>query len=129
MFAAGCELGDRQPEQQIARDRRSPAIARDRPPSHARPMRWHFGLVLCLLVAGCGTQRGDKRVGDRCANASECADGYCVAGIHGDEPACTKTCGQTDQCPRGWACSGVTEDNVLVCAFGAPTPFGIGARE
>ena len=89
---------------------------------------WLALLVLCL--GGCGEEpRGDKGMGDVCGDARECRHGYCVAGVAGGEPACTRSCGSTEDCPRGWACSAVTEDNVLVCSRGAPTPFGVGARE
>lgn len=86
-----------------------------------------FALVVCL---GCGAEeRGNKQMGERCADTQECSRGLCVGGVSGDAPVCTRSCASTEDCPRGWACSGVTEDNVLVCSFGAPTPFGIGARE
>ncbi len=85
-----------------------------------------FGLLLCL---GCGAERGDKPVGEPCGGDGECRHGLCVGGVRGDDPVCTRSCASTDDCPRGWACSGVTQSNVLVCSYGAPTPFGVGARE
>ncbi len=86
-------------------------------------------LAVALLALGCSAERGDKQMGERCADTNECARGLCVGGVRGAEPVCTRSCASTDDCPRGWACSGVTQDQVLVCSFGAPTPFGIGARE
>ena len=83
---------------------------------------------LLTVLASCGG-RGDKTIGDPCASASECQEGLCVGGQAGEDPVCTVSCGRTEDCPRGWSCSGVTEGNVLVCSHGAPTPFGIGARE
>lgn len=68
-------------------------------------------------------------MGEPCASNAECQEGVCVGGVRGDAPVCTRSCASTDQCPRGWACSGVTRGNLLVCSHGAPTPFGIGARE
>lgn len=83
-----------------------------------------------LLLFGCGAgERGDGATGDSCGRDWDCAHGYCVAGVAGDEPACTISCSDTAECPRGWACSAVTGENVLVCQRGAPTPFGIGANE
>lgn len=90
---------------------------------------WAVPLVALLSCGSCGAERGDKPVGARCSAPEECAHGLCVAGVRGEEPVCTRSCASTRECPRGWACSGVTGDNVLVCAYGAPTPFGIGARE
>jgi hypothetical protein len=85
-------------------------------------------LAFCALtLLGCG--RGDKETGDRCGADDECARGYCVLGVDGEEATCTHSCASTEECPRGWACSGVTQRNVLVCSRGAPTPFGVGARE
>lgn len=86
-----------------------------------------FGLA---LAAGCGEEkRGDVADGEPCQSARECRHGYCVAGSDGNDPVCTRSCSSTSECPRGWACSGVTEENVLICTQGAPTPFGVGARE
>ncbi len=85
-------------------------------------------LVGACVLASCGG-RGEKRFGQPCAGDTDCARGYCIAGVHGSGPVCTRSCASTDECPRGWACSGVTEHNVLVCSHGAPTPFGVGARE
>jgi hypothetical protein len=81
------------------------------------------------LACGCGEARGEKRMGEACASNAECSEGVCVGGVRGDDPVCTRSCANTEECPRGWACSGVTQGNVLVCSYGAPTPFGIGARE
>jgi len=83
------------------------------------------------LLVGCGgePERGDKADGESCRSAAECEHGYCVADSSGQDPVCTRSCGATNDCPRGWACSGVTEDQVLVCTRGAPTPFGVGARQ
>ncbi|HJL20298.1 MAG TPA: hypothetical protein RMH99_31820 [Sandaracinaceae bacterium LLY-WYZ-13_1] len=87
-------------------------------------------LALVLFMLGCGSaERGDKPVGEPCEDRAECQSGYCVADSNGEGAVCTRTCGSTEECPRGWACSGVTEENVLVCTQGAPTPFGLGARE
>ena len=79
-----------------------------------------FGFLLAL---GCGG-RGDKEMGATCAGNDECADGQCVAGVDGDEGACTRTCAGDDQCPEGWTCSGATADMVLVCVHGRATPLG-----
>jgi hypothetical protein len=94
-----------------------------------RVLPFAVGLAWLALAAGCGTSRGTKGMGDPCSSSQECSEGVCVGGVHGDAPACTRSCARTEECPRGWACSGVTEGNLLVCSFGAPTPFGIGARE
>ena len=82
-----------------------------------------------VLVLGCGAERGDKPTGEPCGDANECRHGLCVAGIAGDEPVCTHSCAAAADCPRGWACSGVTEENVLVCTRGASNPFGNGANQ
>jgi len=87
-------------------------------------------IVLVLFVgphlhaAGCEEERGQARVGDRCAADRDCARGLCVAGVAGSEPTCTVSCGASDDCPRGWSCSGVTAGGVLVCRRGPATPFG-----
>lgn len=89
-------------------------------------------LALGLALAGaCGEEetRGELPDGETCARGADCRHGYCVGGAAGEDPVCTRSCGATSDCPRGWACSGVTEENVLVCTRGAPTPFGVGARE
>jgi len=89
-----------------------------------------FGAALGLALAACSDgSRGDGRVGEACQEADDCRHGLCVGGVAGDAPVCTVSCASTDECPRGWACSGLTGDNVLVCTQGAPTPFGVGARE
>ena len=85
--------------------------------------------LLAGLAAGCGSQRGDKAMGESCGDANECRHGLCVEGVAGDHSVCTRSCRATSECPRGWACSGVTEGNVLVCTQGSPTPFGFGTRE
>lgn len=92
---------------------------------------WRTLLLAGLVAWGCGEAppRGEKADGERCASAAECAHGYCVADGAGQNAVCTRSCGATADCARGWACSGVTDENVLVCTQGAPTPFGIGARE
>ena len=86
-----------------------------------------LGACVALLL-GCGA-RGNKPSGEPCERAEECRHGLCVGGVSGDEPVCTQSCAAAADCPRGWACSGVTEQNVLVCTRGAPTPFGIGTNE
>lgn len=90
-------------------------------------------LFVALAVAalgGCGEEpRGTKAMGEPCGDARECRHHLCVAGASGEDPVCTRSCGSTEECPRGWACSGVTSENVLICSRGAPTPFGVGARE
>ena len=83
----------------------------------------------CLLTAGCQPERGDKGMGEACGAAEECVHGLCVAGVAGPEPVCTRSCADTEECPRGWSCSGVTAARVLVCQRGAGNPFGVGARE
>ncbi|GAB5548231.1 MAG: hypothetical protein SangKO_079910 [Sandaracinaceae bacterium] len=89
-----------------------------------------LGLVWVALCFGCSDgSRGDGRTGESCQEADDCRHGLCVAGVAGDAPVCTISCASTDECPRGWACSGLTSDNVLICTQGAPTPFGVGARE
>lgn len=97
-----------------------------------RPMRRLLPCLLALawaVLAACGSGRGDKAMGEPCGANDECREGVCVGGVRGDDPVCTRSCATTSECPRGWACSGVTQGNVLVCSHGAPTPFGIGARE
>lgn len=87
-------------------------------------------LLLLALVACDDGSRGNASQGEACVRDRDCRVGLCVAGVAGGEDgACTVSCGTTDDCPRGWACSGVTQDRVLVCQRGAPTPFGIGAHE
>jgi hypothetical protein len=92
------------------------------PPMRTGP----FGLTaLALSLAtlfGCG--RGDARTGERCAQDRDCARGLCVAGVAGQNAACTVSCGSDDECPDGWSCTGVTQANVVVCSRGAATPFG-----
>ena len=85
--------------------------------------------ILGILTMGCGVERGDKQLGDPCGDPHECRHGLCVEGVSGPEPVCTRSCAGARDCPRGWACGGVTQDNVLICTRGAPTPFGIGANE
>jgi hypothetical protein len=75
------------------------------------------------LVAGCGG-RGDQRFDQPCSKDEDCARGLCVAGVHGNDPVCTKSCARGEDCPEGWSCSGVTATNVLVCSHGSATPFG-----
>jgi hypothetical protein len=95
-----------------------------------RPGPWALLALVGALLLGCGEpERGDKADGEPCQSAAECDHGFCVADASGEDAVCTRSCGSTSDCPRGWACSGVTEDDVLVCTRGAPTPFGIGARE
>ncbi|MGF1466145.1 MAG: hypothetical protein ACFCGT_08415 [Sandaracinaceae bacterium] len=89
-----------------------------------------FVVALFVVAAGCGAPaRGEGGIGEPCREDRDCARGYCVAGVKGDAPACTISCATTAECPSGWACSAVTQDQVLVCSQGAPTPFGIGANE
>lgn len=87
--------------------------------------------ALALGACGQGEQAGagDREVGEACTAAAQCEHGLCAAGVAGEEPVCTRSCGDTSECPRGWSCSGVTDDNVLVCQRGAGNPFGVGARE
>ena len=83
------------------------------------------GFVVALLfwaLVGCG--RGDARTGERCAQDRDCARGLCVAGVSGEHPVCTVSCGSDDECPSGWSCTGVTQANVVVCSRRAATPFG-----
>ena len=86
-------------------------------------------LALTVSLVACGGGRRDKGMGEPCGDADECRHALCVGGVAGDAPVCTRSCATATDCPRGWACSGVTGDNVLVCTRGAPTPFGIGANE
>jgi hypothetical protein len=87
-----------------------------------RPMR--AALLALFLLAACGG-RGERRFGEHCSSDNECQHGLCVGGVHGDAPVCTLSCGTTTDCPSGWSCHGVTQANVLVCAAGASTPFGM----
>ncbi|MDQ3033534.1 MAG: hypothetical protein M3Y87_14035 [Myxococcota bacterium] len=80
-------------------------------------------LALALLGAGCASPRGDTQFDERCGGDRECQRGLCVGGVHGDAPVCTISCAHETECPQGWSCRGVTQDNVLVCAFGGATPF------
>lgn len=81
-------------------------------------------LFALVLVAGCGG-RGNVRFGERCHSDEECARGLCVAGVAGHNAVCTISCATGDDCPTGWSCHGVTQANVVVCAAGASTPFGM----
>ena len=93
-------------------------------------MRWSTAaLLLSLAAAACATERGDKHVGEPCTDAAECRHALCVEGVGGETAVCTRSCSTASDCPRGWACAGVTDDNVLVCTRGSPTPFGIGVNE
>ncbi len=87
-----------------------------------RSMRPSTAAWMLLLLAGCG--RGDARTGAPCSRDTDCAHGLCVAGVAGQEPACTISCMESEDCPEGWTCSGVTQRNVVVCARGSATPFG-----
>ncbi len=80
-------------------------------------------LALALLTA-CGG-RGNVGFGERCRSDDECARGLCVAGVSGRSAVCTISCATGEDCPTGWSCHGVTQANVLVCAAGASTPFGM----
>ena len=87
-------------------------------------------IVVAVAVAvagsaavGCGSS-ATKTFDQPCGGDSECTSGLCVAGVHGAEPVCTKSCGNAEDCPEGWACAGMTANNVLVCTHGAATPFG-----
>lgn len=82
-------------------------------------------LVAWIAVAGCDDGAGGSReLGDRCERGEDCSSGLCVGGVDGDEPRCTRSCATELECPRGWSCSGVTENDILVCRKGAATPFG-----
>lgn len=85
-------------------------------------------IALAVLAAGCAAPRGDTRFGERCAGDRECQRGLCVSGVHGDAPVCTISCARETDCPQGWSCHGVTQANVLVCAFGGATPFDPAAQ-
>ncbi|MEO0324447.1 MAG: hypothetical protein AAF447_15910 [Myxococcota bacterium] len=81
-------------------------------------------LTGALLVApGCAGAR-EGAVGDACAHRNECASGLCVAGLGAEGARCTRSCRTSAQCPEGWSCSGVTDENVVICQPGAATPFG-----
>jgi len=85
-----------------------------------------LALATLLTLAGCG--RGEARFGTPCTADSDCQRGLCVAGVAGDSPVCTTSCGSRADCPPDWACNGVTQANVVVCSRGASTPFGEGSR-
>ena len=84
-------------------------------------------LLLAVLIPGlfaaCGG-RGERRFGEHCERDNDCQHGLCVAGVSGDAPVCTTSCGGSSECPTGWSCTGVTQNQVLVCAAGGNTPFG-----
>lgn len=86
-----------------------------------------LGGVALLLGMGCAG-RGEARFGQRCERDADCQRGLCVAGVAGDAPVCTTSCGGRADCPGGWSCNGVTQANVIVCSKGAATPFGEGER-
>jgi hypothetical protein len=84
-----------------------------------------LGIVLAVALSGvvaCGG--GDQGFDQPCRSDTDCQSGLCAAGVHGEDPVCTKSCARSEQCPAGWSCSGVTTANVLVCAHGNATPFG-----
>ena len=83
-------------------------------------------LVAVFALVGCG--RGEARFGQPCTTNSDCQRGLCVAGVAGEAPVCTTSCGSRADCPPEWACNGVTQANVVVCSRGASTPFGEGTR-
>jgi len=87
-----------------------------------------LGAALVSPLAAC--ERSQQRPGDRldgvaCEDADQCAGGYCVAGVAGEQPACTRTCATGEDCADGWSCSAVTDRGVLVCQRGGATPFGM----
>lgn len=81
-------------------------------------------LLGLVPLAACDEGRGTKALGEPCGGDSECRSGLCVGGVVGEDPACTRSCSKSGECPDGWSCSGVTEDQVLVCRKGPATPFG-----
>ena len=87
-----------------------------------------FFAVFAVGCAGCSGRRGNggKAVGEPCGSNDECSARQCVAGVAGEAPVCTRSCGHASDCPEGWYCSGVTGSNVVVCSKAAPTPFGGG---
>ena len=76
-----------------------------------------------LLLLGC-EQEGELSVGAACGADEQCESGLCIAGVAGDDPACTLSCAADAECPEGWSCSGVTARSVVVCRRGGATPFG-----
>ncbi|MEM1418159.1 MAG: hypothetical protein AAGH15_24905 [Myxococcota bacterium] len=80
-------------------------------------------VAAACLSAGC-SPRGEGAVGDECAHRDECATGLCVAGLGQEAARCTRSCRRSSECPEGWSCSGVTDENVVICQPGAATPFG-----
>lgn len=49
------------------------------------------------------SQKPSKDLGDACALGADCAAGVCVA-ASGGARYCSRSCGPTDHCPRGWRC-------------------------
>ncbi len=81
-------------------------------------------LFACVLASlGCGA-RGQGAVGEACTHREQCSSGLCVAGLGQEDPRCTRSCRSSEDCPEGWSCSGVTDENVVICQPGAATPFG-----
>jgi len=81
-------------------------------------------LGLLLLLSGCEETPGEAAIGAACEADGDCASLLCVGGIAGPEGACTRSCGESSDCPEGWSCGAVTQNNVVVCRRGASTPFG-----
>jgi hypothetical protein len=95
-----------------------------------RPQRPPFTWLLLaagLALACACEEEPTQAFGEPCSADGQCKQGLCVGGVRGKEPVCTRSCSGGDECPVGWACTGVTQDNVLVCSHGPATPFGGGS--
>jgi hypothetical protein len=75
-----------------------------------------LALASLLLVTACG----DPEVGEECddvGSSTECEDGAICTNQNG-ESICRASCMEQEDCPRGFACNGVSGTNLKSCQPG-----------
>jgi len=93
------------------------------------PLAWKAIILASAAVAAIECSKPGPTnlgIGQGCQESTQCSSGICLSRTRESKDGkCSRPCGKPADCPAGWTCTALTQDGVLVCQEGSPTPFGL----